>query len=189
MTDAQLIKATIEGDDSAFKKLVQRYEGMVAATVIGMLGCGDEAEDVGQETFIRFYKNLKQYRGEASLSTYLTRIAMNLSFNALKRRRLSRMKFWSVDDPVVQIRDTEDHEYDDTHDHVQNAVHKLPPEFRAVIVLRFYRERSIREISEILKIPQGTVLSRLARAQHKLRAILQPIMGDSHETVRTRPAV
>ena len=182
MTDAQLITASIQGDEGAFKMLVEKYESQVAATVIGMLGSGQEAEDAGQETFIRFYQNLSQFRGESSVATYLTRIAINLSLNKLKRRRKMRDRFrQSLENHEQNIADPNDQSYDDTKEIIQQALEKLKPEFRSVIVLRFFQEHNIREIAEILQIPQGTVLSRLARAQKKLYVILTPIFGDYHD--------
>ena len=86
-SDEELLRSARAGDEEAFRSLVERYEHKVAATVIGMLGPGDEADDVGQETFIRFYRAMGNYRGEARLGTYITRIAINLSLKALKRRR------------------------------------------------------------------------------------------------------
>ena len=182
MTDAQLIQASIRGDQNAFRTLVERYQSQVAATVIGMLGNGQEAEDTGQETFIRFYQNLRQFRGESSVATYLTRIAMNLSFNKLKKMRKMQFRFRQHPENVEQtIADPDVKSYDNTKEIIQEALDQLKPEFRAVIVLRFFQEYSIREIAEVLSIPQGTVLSRLARAQEKLRVILAPIFGEYHE--------
>ena len=85
--DEELLERARGGDDRAFRVLVDRYQGVVAATVTGMLGLGDDAEDVGQETFIRFHRSLDRFRGESSVATSLTRIAINLSLTALKRRR------------------------------------------------------------------------------------------------------
>jgi DNA-directed RNA polymerase specialized sigma24 family protein len=93
-TDKELIGESSLGSHDAFKELVRRYEDRVAATVIGMVGSGPEAEDIGQEVFVRFYKHLDQFRGEAKLITYLTRIAINLSLNALRRRKRNRLIFW-----------------------------------------------------------------------------------------------
>jgi len=87
LSDDALIERARDGQAWAFRRLVERYEGRVAATVVGMLGPGGEADDVGQETFIRFYEALDQYRGEAQLGTYLTRIAINQSLKALQRRK------------------------------------------------------------------------------------------------------
>lgn len=182
MIDAQLIQASIQGDENAFKLLVERYQSQVAATIIGMLGKGQEAEDTGQETFIRFYKNLRKFRGDSSVGTYLVRIAMNLSLNKLKRMRKMRTRFRQPLETLEQsIADPDVKSYDNTKEIIQEALDQLKPEFRAVIVLRFFQEYSIREISEVLGIPQGTVLSRLARAQKKLHVILSPIFGEYHE--------
>lgn len=76
---------------------MERYEGAVAATVIGMLGPGADADDVGQEVFVRFYRSLARFRGEAAVKTYLTRIAINQSLKALKRRRRLLDRFISRD--------------------------------------------------------------------------------------------
>ena len=83
--DLELVERARAGDDGAFRVLVERYESQVAGTVVGMLGRCPEADDVGQETFIRFYKGLAGYKATASVGTYITRIAINLSLNELKR--------------------------------------------------------------------------------------------------------
>ena len=82
-----LVQQAQSGNQSAFASLIKLYEGQIAATVIGMLGNIPEADDIGQETFIRFYKSLGNFRGDSEVGTYLTRIAINLSLNELKRRK------------------------------------------------------------------------------------------------------
>jgi len=74
LSDQELIARILDGNKNAFRDMIKRYEYLVAATVYGMLGKCPEAEDVGQETFIRFYNGLKNFRGESSVSSYLTRI-------------------------------------------------------------------------------------------------------------------
>jgi hypothetical protein len=93
--DSQLIAAARDGDPRAFANLVERYENKIARTVIAMLGDSAEADDVGQETFIRFYRSLDSFREESALGTYLTRIAINLSLNELKRRKRRGLFFGS----------------------------------------------------------------------------------------------
>ncbi len=158
--------------------LVDRYESQVAATVVGMLGQGPDAEDVGQETFIRFHAALDRFRGESALGTYLTRIAINLSLNASKSRQKARWQFWSLDrdeDPAPPT--TTDgraiQEQADTRAEVHTALQQLKPERRAVVVLRMIKEYSTRETAEALGIPEGTVLSRLSRGMSSLKTILQ----------------
>ncbi len=180
VTDEQLIQATLQGDERAFRELIKRYESRVASTVIGMLGASPEAEDVGQETFIRFYNNLKNFRGEASVGTYLTQIAINLSLNELKRRkRKSLLFFRRLSDEDRDIPDGDERrEFDDRQELVQWAIRQLDPKFRSVVVLRLIDGYSTAETANILKLPQGTVLSRLARAQKKLKELLSPYLGD-----------
>lgn len=180
ITDESLIEDARSGNDNAFKELVERYESRVAATVIGMLGKCGEAEDVGQETFVRFYRSLKDFRGQSGVGTYITRIAMNLSLNELKRRkRRSMLFFFKTPEELQEIPAEESaREYRGERETVRLAIGKLPPDFRAVVVLRMIDGYSTKETAEILKVPLGTVLSRLARAQKKLKSLLLPFKGE-----------
>ena len=91
--EKELLRRAREGDDRAFRELVHRYEDRVAATIIGMLGPGPDAEDVGQETFVRLYRSLDGFRGDSSLATYVTRIAINQSLKAIRRRKSWTRRF------------------------------------------------------------------------------------------------
>ena len=145
--------------------------------MIGMLGYTTEAEDIGQETFVRFYQSLNQFRGESSIGTYLTRIAINLSLNEIRKRRRRRDLFFTKNENTVEnVPDTIDlKDQKETKTLVQLGLQKLPPKFRSVIVLRLIDGYSTEETAKILNLPVGTVLSRLARAQMKLREILTPV--------------
>ena len=177
--DQEMIKNARNGDNNAFKEIIKKYEHQVAATVIGMLGNCVEAEDVGQETFVRFYRHLDKFRGEASLGTYLTRIAINLSLNELRRRIRRRKLFFSKPDKGIEnLPDTNSpRKNDEIKEIVQQGIQKLEPKFRAVVVLRLIDQYSTQETAEILNLPLGTVFSRLARAQMKLKEILTPLYG------------
>ncbi len=177
MTDSELVKSAKSGDTHAFEQIVKNYESQVAATVIGMLGQCQAAEDVGQEVFIRFYKYLNSFREEATVGTYLTRIAINLCLNELKRRKRRQFFFKSTDDePDFEIAsdETENMEGNENQAIVQHAIKKLEPNFRSVIVLRLIKGYSTEETAQMLKVPLGTVLSRLSRAQKKLKEHLAP---------------
>lgn len=177
--DHQLLAKAREGDQQAFRLLVERYEGRVAATVIGMLGPGEEAEDVGQEVFVRLFRALDKFREESGLGTYLTRIAINLSLTALQKRKRrawvgrltggGRDEGWQVPDPA------EDEAHGDNREWVQAGLQRLDSRFRAVLVLRLMEGYSTKETAQILNIREGTVLSRLARGQDKLREILKKL--------------
>ncbi|MEO8624411.1 MAG: RNA polymerase sigma factor [bacterium] len=185
LSDAQLLALARRDDHDAFRRIVERYEAVVAATVIGMLGRGDDADDVGQETFVRFHRALGEFREESTLKTYLVRIAMNLSLNALKQRKRRRWRFLSRDqagseipEPVMPAPHTHIDEAQEQRDLVHHAVAGLNEKHRAVVTLRLLHGLSVRETAQALGVPEGTVLSRLARATEQLRAVLGPYMRD-----------
>ena len=176
--DRALINQVRTGDEAALRTLIERYEPQVAATVVGMLGSGDEADDVGQETFVRFYQSLDKFRGDAALGTYLTRIAINLSLNALEQRKRRRWRFWSRDDeqtpPEPSVDGRDEQATREREQAVQAALAQLSPAFRAVVVLRMIEGYSTKETAALLAIAEGTVLSRLSRGMKQLATMLKP---------------
>jgi len=178
-SDIELIALSRKGNMLAFRQLVQRHEAQVRSTVIGMLGDTPEAEDVTQEVFIRFYRALGNFRDEAALSTYLTRIAINLSLNELKKRKKKNKWLGSLqkDSPAYDLEDQNaDPLRAEMKDMLRRALQCLDTNFRAVVVLRLIDGYSVKETAEILNLPEGTVASRLARAQKKLKTILSQWM-------------
>lgn len=181
-TDEDLIARVRAGDHGAFRHLVERYEDRVATTVTSMLGHSQEAEDVGQETFIRFFRALSSFRGDSSVSTYINRIAINLSLNALKRRKRFLSRFMQADEEAkLPAHEPNEIESSEKKRLVHQALEALQPTFRAVVVLRMIEGYSTKETAEILDLPLGTVLSRLSRAQDKMRDWLLPYMNDGNE--------
>ena len=197
-SDETLLAGARAGDERAFAAIVDRYETRVAATVVGMLGPGDDAEDVGQETFIRLYRYMDGYRGDASLGTYLTRIAMNLSLTALRKRKRWFSRFVSVEStpgggstdgretvgPGLEMIAVETDEgplgrleQAEQRDSVQRALADLNPDHRAVIVLRWMDGLSTKETAAALGVPVGTVMSRLSRAMDRLTLTLKESEG------------
>ena len=115
--------------------LVKRYESLVAGTVIGMLGHCPEAEDVGQNTFIRFYNALDSFKGESGVGTFLTRIAINLSLNEIKRRKRNLFLFPDgAIDEIDNIAESANHVDFEMKIVVQRALQCLKPEYRAVVI-------------------------------------------------------
>jgi RNA polymerase sigma-70 factor (ECF subfamily) len=177
--DEELLERARRGEDRAFALLVDRYQGIVAATAIGMLGPGDDAEDVGQETFIRFHRSMDRFRGESSIATYLTRIAINLSLTALKRRKRWTERFKASERGLDFVADENDPvrdlERQRRAEWVRVAIQTLSLKHRAVVVLRLIDGYSTRETAQILNVPQGTVMSRLARAMDCLESQLKEL--------------
>lgn len=164
----------------AFEGIVKKYEPQIAATVIGMLGKCQAAEDTGQEVFVRFYKSIQNFREGSALGTYLTRIAINLSINELKRRKRRQFFFQSTDENIADLGfdPGESISRKERQELVQREIRKLDPAFRAVVVLRMIEGYSTEETATILGIPLGTVLSRLSRAQKKLKEALVPYLEE-----------
>ncbi len=179
-TDFELVELSINGDQSAFTEIVRRHKSKIASTIYGMIGKCDDADDIGQEVFIRFYKTMKNFRGDSALGTYLTRIAINLSLNEIKRRKLRR--FFSYNEMLENgsdIADPASHEKSgENKEIIQKALQTLNTKYRSVLVLRLVDGYSTEETAKILNLPLGTALSRLARAQKKLKEYIQPYMSD-----------
>lgn len=159
----------------------------MAATVIGILGPGPAADDAGQETFVKFCDALDQFRGEASVGTYLTRIATNTALDALDKQERRAGRQVSRDDPdaaLTEQAESDPHrtvELSEKDRLVHRAVQQLDLKFRSVVVLRMMRGLSTKETAEVLGIPEGTVLSRLYRAKSKLKETLKPMFEDRFE--------
>lgn len=178
-SDWELIKQTRAGDQYAYSMIVKRYKSKVAATVIGMIGKCDEADDVGQEVFIRFYKAINNFRGDSAVGTYLCRIAMNLSLNEIKRKKIRTiLSFDKLLEDDMEIPDGSKLElYDEKSEIIRKAISKLNVKHRSVVVLRLIEQYSTEETAKILELPVGTVLSRLARAQTQLKKYLKPFLS------------
>jgi RNA polymerase sigma-70 factor (ECF subfamily) len=176
--DEELVKASIDGDKLAFGEIVNRYRKMVARTVKGMLGDSVYSEDIGQEVFINLYNSLSSFRGEAKLSTYIQRIAVNLTLNEIKRRkRFFSMFSHKENDEMMEyeIADPENEEKWEAREIVNKALMSLDPRFRIIVAMRLLQGYSTKETAEILDLPLGTVLSRLSRAQEQLKEKLKKL--------------
>jgi len=177
-SEKELVKASINGDKKAFEEIVESYRKMVARTIKGMLGDSAFTEDIGQEVFIKLYFSLADFRGEAKLSTYIQKIAVNLTLNELKRRKRVFSLFSQKGDDEISglyIPDSDAGEKNEAAEIVNKALMALDPDFRIVVAMRMLQGYSTKETAEILDLPVGTVLSRLFRAQAQLRIILQKL--------------
>jgi RNA polymerase sigma-70 factor (ECF subfamily) len=173
--EKELVEASLNGDKNAFGEIVTRYQKMVARTVKGMLGDSVFAEDIGQEVFIKLYYSLSEFRGEAKLSTYIQKIAVNLTLNEIKRRkRFFTLFSQKANDEMYafEIADQDTEERREASEIVNKALMAMDPKFRIIVTMRMLQGYSTKETAEILDLPIGTVLSRLSRAQEQLRKIL-----------------
>lgn len=171
LPDNDIISEINRGNTYAFRFLVERYEDQVAKIVIGMLGYGSGVEDIGQEIFIRVYKSLKNFRFRSTFRTYLVRIAINVCLDEIKNRK-KKPAFSSEQEAMTKsLPSNSDADYE-IRDGVCRALQELDDAQRIVVILRMMEGYTTRETASLLKIPEGTVLSRLARAQKKLQELL-----------------
>ncbi len=172
-TEESLIADALGGDENAFRVIVDRYMDEVSRTVTGMLGAGPEIDDVVQEVFIKLHRSLSSFRGDSSLKTYVIRMSINKSLDALRKRKRMRwmQPFGLADEREPEASERSDQELDesDRRKVLRAAVDRLPDKQRAVVVLRLIEDLSTEETSQALGIPYGTVLSRLKRGVERLK--------------------
>ncbi len=182
--DRELIEAVRGGDPSAYRGLVERYQGRVYALLCGMVRDREEARDLTQEAFIRAYRQLDRFRGDAGFYTWLYRIAMNVAIDHLRRQRSRRQEAFeegvaardgdgAIDPAHSRADPSRAVERQQIGEAIFQALEKLSDEHRQVILLREVEGLSYREIAEVMEIPEGTVMSRLFYARRKLRDLLR----------------
>lgn len=185
-TDEELIARFQNGDAYAFDLLVRRYKDPLLNFIYRFLGDLVESEDIVQETFYRVYKNKHYYKEVAKFSTWIYTIAGNLAKTELRRRK--RRKVFSIHKETAAEKELElpdlssdpEKEVNSvvTDKIIQKAITSLPQKFRQVIVLRDIQGFSYEEISGIIKVPLGTVKSRVNRARLKLQDDLSFLLED-----------
>lgn len=174
LPDEELIRYIANGEEGYFSILVERYQELVAGIVMGMLGRCPEAEDLGQEIFIRLFRGLPGFRQQASLKTYISRIAINICYDELRRRKQGRHKNEIVVEDKNLPQEADHPEVrGDIGKSIEFALNQLEPVQRSVVIMRLSEGFSVKETASILGLPEGTVLSKLYRAQLRLREILK----------------
>jgi RNA polymerase sigma-70 factor, ECF subfamily len=174
--DETLIEHTLEGDLSAFEALVDRHRAVVyrvAARIVGP----DDAEDVSQDTFLRAFHRLEQYRGTATFRTWLLQITQNTAFNALawSRRRPTAPAEDAPEaaDPDPHRQPASELEHRERRQRLELKLGALRPEYRSLLVLRDLEGLSYGEIAGVLEMPLGSVKGRLHRARSELIELLR----------------
>ncbi|MCX6355940.1 MAG: sigma-70 family RNA polymerase sigma factor [Candidatus Aureabacteria bacterium] len=181
--DEVLVKRVVEGDISAFGTLVDKYKSKIYYIAYQMTGSRSDADDIAQDTFIKAYKALGNYRGEAAFYTWLYRILMNCCMDQLRKRKrieykpddlleldvdsLERTKSAQIHSP---LREAEAHELRDA---VTEALESLPAKHRMVLVLHELDGMAHQDIARVVGCSEGTVRSRLYYARMKMRQKLR----------------
>jgi RNA polymerase sigma-70 factor (ECF subfamily) len=193
-SDTALVMRCQKADVAAFNEIVARYKNKIYNYVFRMTGNAEDAEDLTQEVFVRMYTNIRAFRAEASLSTWLFRIAGNICVDAFRRGKKVRGLVHSLDAPVAGS-DEADEGQSVTRDvpdwtmepesvlgrkelgaHIQAALQSLPPKLRSAVILHDVEGLAYEEIAQAERIPLGTVKSRIFNARVALRDHLRPYL-------------
>jgi RNA polymerase sigma-70 factor (ECF subfamily) len=180
-SDEKLVELAVSEDAEAFGEIVRRWERKIFALCFGMLGREDDARDAAQETFIAAYRNLANFRGEAKVSSWLHRIAVNQCLTHKRRAKTRSEEFLDDDDGseervfVAPLHNSPSRRAEQVErlKLVRTAVSSLPTDLRQVIVMKEFEDMTFLEISETLEIPLSTVKSRLYTALKQLKMKLE----------------
>src|SRR3954464_9790366 len=177
------INQVLKGDQNAFGEIVELYKDKVFQICFRMLGNRHEAEDLAQEAFVRAFVNIQSFNIQMKFSTWLYRIATNLCIDRLRKKKpdyhldaevagTEGLNMYSQIAADIRMPE-EEVESLELQECIQAAITKLPEKYRSVIVLKYIEELSLKEISEILDLPVGTVKTRIHRGREALRKQLR----------------
>lgn len=162
----QWIREAKQGNVEAFARLMSRYKGTVYRQAYGMLNDPTEAQDITQEAFVKAYYSLKKLDSEYAFVSWMTRIVFHLCHDRIQERKKEKQLREAIREERIPTGSTE---VSELRVNIEEAMRKLSPELREVIVLRDIQGFSYNEIAEILQIPVGTVKSRIHAARLILR--------------------
>ena len=185
VSDADLIQQCLQGDNAGFDLLVRKYQRQVCTFCRGMLGNAEDSSDAAQETFVKAYYALDTFRRDAQFLTWLLRIANNACVDLWRRK--SRHQSLSLSDESAELTRIPSDEpapehvvlRDERARLVNDAIERLPEKYRGAVVMFHFNAMSIKEISETLRRPEGTVKSDLHTAREMLRRKLEGVVVEA----------
>lgn len=196
ISERELIALCQKGDVEAFEKLVLKYEKQIYTIAYRFMGNHEDACDLAQEALVKAYKYISQFRGEASIKTWLYHIVANVCRDELRKRK--RQTTVSLDSPIVNdeggelLRQTEDwtyapeltYENKELQELIQKALDHLTPEYKEVLIMREIMGFTYDEIAKELDCSLGTVKSRISRARKAMRNYMLARREQFKETLR-----
>ncbi len=173
MVSEELLAACRRGDASAFEEVVRRTYRQVYTQAVRLVGDRQEAEDVAQDAYLRVYRGLSGFRGDAQFETWLYRIVANAAMSHLRRRgRFGDLLVENDDQPHEPVSPAQVEEEAVDRDVLSRALSSLPPSMRSVVVLKDVYGLSCQEIGEEIGVSEGAVKVRLHRARRRLKESL-----------------
>lgn len=192
MNEKELIKDILKGDSEKFSYFIREFQNEIFNLCFSIVKNRDDALDLTQEAFFLAYKNLKKFKGESSFSTWIYRIAYNLSINFVKKKgQILTILDKDEDEMEFQIEDTkssvwEEIEKEERIKIVNECLNKLKDFDRLIIELREINNLTYEELSKILSLPIGTIKSRLFRAREKLKKEIEKKLSGKDKNRETK---
>ncbi len=182
LSDERLVKAAQKGDMTAFEELVARHRDKLYARAFSLMRNEDEAIDLSQEAWVKGWQRLKQFHGDSSFVTWMTRIVINLCLDQLRKQKRHRTEsIEQLDEelggverqmPVVVTNPTERLEQSELRQRIDRALAQLSVEHRTVLVLHEFEDLEYKQIAKVMRCSIGTVMSRLFYARRKMALLL-----------------
>jgi RNA polymerase sigma-70 factor (ECF subfamily) len=189
ISDKELMELIQDGDDKAFGVLVERFQDRLLNFVGRIVTDRETAEELIQETFMRIFNQKNSYTPEYAVSTWIYTIALNLARSELRKRKLRR--FLSLDfikeEADVELADRVNLKAESLAPIIQRAIEKLPADYKTAFVLCDIQRLPYQQIAEVMRVPVGTVKSRINRARSMLRDKLKPYKEIYYELSRGIP--
>jgi RNA polymerase sigma-70 factor (ECF subfamily) len=182
LADDKLVRLAQRGDMLAFEELVGRHRDKIYARAFSMMRNEDEATDLSQEAWVKGWQRLKQFQGESSFVTWMTRIVINLCLDQLRKQKRHRSESIELMEeesggverqmPVVTVNPTEGLERSELRQRIDKALSQLSVEHRTVLILHEFEELEYKEIAKRMQCSIGTVMSRLFYARRKMANLM-----------------
>ncbi len=174
MDDKLLIERIADGEKAAIQSLFARHHTRLYRSIARQVGNPSMAEEITNEVFLEVWKNAARYEGRSSVSTWIMAIAHNKAVSAMRKRQ----EVLIDDDEISLVGDTADNpevvaQKSNKADAIRAAIEKLSPDHKKIIDLSYYHEMSIREVAEVLDIPENTVKTRMFHARKNLANLLE----------------
>jgi RNA polymerase sigma factor (sigma-70 family) len=184
VTDRSMVQAALANAPSGFERLVRQHQELCWHIIYRMVRHPEDARELCQDTFLRVHQNLRQYRYESTLKTWIGRIAYNVALRYLERKRIAVLKPSGDDDSSALVENIGDgfdleaaYAENDIASRLHTAIEALPPLQRTVLTLYHLDELPISEIASITGLASGTIKSHLFRSRLRLRELLESANG------------
>ena len=182
ISDEKLVRAAQKGDMAAFEELVARHRDKIYARAFSMMRSEEDAVDLSQEAWVKGWQRLKQFQGESSFVTWMTRIVINLCLDQLRKQKRHRAESIELMEeesggverqmPVVTVNPTEGLERKELRQRIDKALGQLSNEHRTVLILHEFEELEYKEIAKKMGCSIGTVMSRLFYARRRMANLM-----------------